>query len=422
MPFKVNMPKLSPTMEEGSVVKWHVKEGDKVEAGQLLIEIATDKATVEYQALDPGFLRKILKKEGEVVKVGEPIAIFTETKEEPLKESSVKEEVIQPLPSKEVSSSEKPPQEERTSLQQPDFAPEAPLAGQFLPEEDFSSQGISPLAKKIAQEKGLDLSEIQGSGPNGRIMSRDLDLARLQSLLSFGKQDVPKQAPGSYEEKPLSPMRKVIAKRLQESKTFVPHFYLHQEIEVSSLFALKKELKQFHFSLTYNDFILKAAAISLREHKAINSGFYAKKQTILSFQTVDIAIAVAVSSGLITPIVRYADYKDIARLSQEVKFLTKKAKEGKLSESEYKGGSFTISNLGMYGTSQFEAIINPPQAAILAVGAMLEEPVVKKGKIEVGKVMKLTLSCDHRAIDGREGALFLKTMKTLLECPSVLLI
>ncbi len=428
MSFKVNMPKLSPTMEEGTIVKWHVKESDKVEAGQLLIEVATDKATVEYQALDPGFLRKILKKEGESVVVNEPIAIFSETLEEAIEEEPVKKEPKeeeskpqQSQPENKAPTKQAVP-ETKASFAEPDFSPEPPLEEEIFSEDTFSSRGISPLAKKIAQEKGLDLSKVHGSGPQGRIMSRDLDLTGPESIISFGKKEPPKEVAGSYEEIPLTPMRKVIGKRLQEAKTFIPHFYLHQDVEVSHLVSLKQELESFHISLTYNDFIMRAAALSLREHKEVNRGFYPKNQTILQFHTVDIAVAVSLPDGLITPIVRYADYKDVARLSQEVKMLAKKAKEGKLSPSEYKGGSFTISNLGMYGITQFEAIINPPQSAILAVGGMIDQPVVKEGKVEPGKVMKLTLSCDHRVIDGKEGALFLRTMKSLLECPAALLI
>lgn len=429
MIFAVTMPKLSPTMEEGEIVAWHVQEGKYVEAGEVLIEVATDKATVEYQALDGGFLRKILSPKGTVVKVNEPIAVFSSTREESIEEylsqllAPKKEE--KPLPQKEekaASSEEEVLPKSSSPRFEPEFVPEPPLEDFCFSLEDTEEElKASPLAKRLAQEQGIDLSSIKGSGPRGRIMSRDLQTASKEELLVF-KKGFPKDKPGSYEEEPLSPIRKVIAKRLQESKSFIPHFYLHQEVEVSKIAALREELKKFNISLTFNDFILRAVALCLQLHPRINSGFHSKHQSIVLFKTIDIAVAVAVEEGLLTPIIRYANYKNIRRLSQEMRRLAVRAKEGKLSSEEYKGGSFTISNLGMYGITQFEAIINPPQSAILSVGAIGEEPIVREGKIEIGKILRLTLSCDHRVIDGKQGAEFLRTLTHFLENPSLLLL
>jgi len=307
-------------------------------------------------------------------------------------------------------------------MQQPDFAPEPPLENYTFPTSSSEYTRVSPLAKKIAEEKGIDVTSVKGTGPKGRVMSRDLEVAASESVVSFNKKGWPSDKPGSFEEKALSPMRKTIAKRLQESKSFIPHFYVHQDMEVSKLVELREQMKGFEVKLTFNDFVLRAAALALREHPVINSGFHSKNQSRIEFKTVDIAVAVALEDGLITPIVRHADFKNIGELSQEVKLLVKKAKEGKLAPEEYKGGSFTISNLGMYGISHFEAIINPPQSSILSVGGILDQPVVKEGAVVPGKVMKLTLSSDHRIVDGKDAAEFLRTMQKLLECPSILLI
>ncbi len=253
-------------------------------------------------------------------------------------------------------------------------------------------------------------------------MSRDLDLAQPDAIATFGRREAPKEAPGSYEEIPLSPMRKVIGKRLQESKTFIPHFYVSQDVDVSLLQTLREQLKEYQLKLTINDFIVRACALALKEHPNVNSGFHSVNQTMISFKTVDVAVAVSVGGGLITPIIRYADYKNIGQISVEVKELAKRAKEGKLDPTEYKGGSFTISNLGMYGVSDFIAVINPPQAAILAVGGIEEKPKVVEGAIKPAKIMRMTLAADHRVIDGAEGAKFIKEVQKLLENPAILLI
>lgn len=433
MPFTLTMPKLSPTMEEGTIAKWRKKEGDFVKAGEVLLEVATDKATVEHCALDEGWLRKILIKEGESASVNQAIAIFTESKDESIegyqpegmalegtssKAIETKKEEMLPSTSPSVKVS-------TTGLTQPTFVPEPPLAHYTFPgpEGEIGRRIIaSPLAKKLAKEKGIDLSTVKGTGPRGRIMSRDLELGQPAALVTFGRRETPSLLPGTYEEVMLTPMRKVIAQRLQESKTFIPHFYCTQEICVDKLVALRNELSSAGLKLSYNDFVMRASALALREHPVVNSGFNTVTNAVICFKTIDIAVAVSLSSGLITPIVRHADYKNLGQLSKEVASLASRAREGKLKREEYVGGSFTVSNLGMYGISEFVAIINPPQSAILAVGGIEDKAVVKEGQVIPGKTMKLTLSADHRVLDGTDAAKFLKTLQKFLENPSLLLL
>jgi Pyruvate/2-oxoglutarate dehydrogenase complex, dihydrolipoamide acyltransferase (E2) component, and related enzymes len=385
MPFILKMPKLSPTMEAGTIAKWHVKEGDEVDVDQLLMEVSTDKATVEYNAIDAGFIRKILIGEGVEVKVNQPIAILTETKEEDI-------------------SGYKP---EGLAVQ---TAVAAPKVEEFLkPEESVRGEKVfaSPLARVMAKEKGIDLSQVSGSGPRGRVMSRDL---------------VQVKRVGNAIREPLSPIRKVIAERLQYAKSTIPHFYVKEEVDATDLIAARHQLKEEGLPITLNDLIVKAAALTLKKHPEVNSGFDAAERAILRFQTIDISIAVDIPDGLITPIVMNADQKSVNEISQDIKGLVQKAKAGKLQPHEFQGGSFTVSNLGMFGTSEFSAIINPPQGAILAVGAALAKPRFINGQIEKRNILTLTLSVDHRVIDGAQAAKFLSSLKTILESPSILLI
>lgn len=437
MPFTLTMPKLSPTMEGGTIVKWRVKEGDLVKVGDILFEVATDKATVEHAALDIGYLRKILVKEGGEAVINQPVAVFTEKKEESIEgyepegikaapvptvaaAASKKEEII-PVPTPKKSSSE---------LAQPAFAPEAPLSNYEFPAPTAPVQGripATPLARKIAKEKGIDITTVKGTGPGHRVTSHDLNLGQPDLPVTFGRQEKPSIAPGTFEEETMSPMRKTIAQRLQSSKTFIPHFYVGLQIRADRLHDAREQLKNSGHKVTVNDFIIRAAALALREHPIINSGFNSSTQTLIRFKTVDISLAVTVPEGLITPIIRHADFKNLGQIAVESRSLAEKARAGKLDRSEYMGGSFTISNLGMLGISEFSAIINPPQAAILAVGAIEDRPVVEtiadEGRVVVaGKTLQLTLSCDHRVIDGVEGAKFLKTLQKFLENPAMLLI
>lgn len=446
MPSTFTMPKLSPTMEHGTLTKWHKKENEFVEAGELLIEVATDKATVEHNTLDAGWLRKILIKEGEEAVVNQAIAIFTEERDESIEGYKPEGEAAAapPLPAAApeargaaipvfeaaeggiVGAAESSPALRASS--EPVFAPEPPLERYdfALPGGLASASGerivASPLARKLAEEGNLDLSTISGSGPAGRIVSSDLVKAQPLAAAAFGRHHLPKIAPGTFQEETPSPMRKVIAQRLQEAKSFIPHFYVEQSVDAAALVAAREQLATFSVKISVNDFIVRACALALREHPGINSGFSSKSRTFVRFKTIDICVAVSVDGGLITPIVRHADYKNLGEISAEVRGLAQRARAGKLAPHEYKGGSFTISNLGMHGVTSFQAIINPPQAAILAVGAILDEPVVRGGSLAAGKVMRLTLSCDHRVIDGALAAEFLKSLKKYLESPAILLI
>ena len=425
MPFTVTMPKLSPTMEEGTIAKWHKKVGDKVEAGEVLVEVATDKATVEYNALDEGYLRQILISEGGSAKVNQPIAIFTAKLEESI-ESYKPEGISVPAPEKKPVGVPAPtPTIKPTgvpTMQQPAFVPEPPLETyEFKFPTGTAKKRIvaSPLAKKLAEEKGLDIASVKGSGPNGRVTSRDLDLAQ---PVSFSKRETPQIAPGTFEEVPLSPMRKVIGTRLQQSKSFIPHFYIRQEIDAEPLYLAREQLKNAGLKVTINDFVIRACALALREHPQVNSGFNSVNQSIILFKTVDISIAVSLEAGLITPIIRHADFKNIGEISAEIKELATRAKLGKLQPEEYKGGSFTISNLGMFGVSDFVAVINPPQSAILAVAGIEDCVRIKNGQAVPGKKMNLTLAADHRVVDGTDGAKFIKTVQKYPENPAALLV
>ncbi len=429
MPFTLTMPKLSPTMEEGTIAKWRKKEGEKVKAGELLLEVATDKATVEYNALDEGFLCKILIADGQGAIVGQAIAIFTEKKEESIegyKPEGIVREEPKPAPEKKEVPKEQPKVTVAgPAMQQPAFVPEPPLAGYTFEGPTGAPETrilASPLAKRLAKERGIDLSTVKGSGPHGRIVSEDLALGQPAATVTFGRREAPAVAPGTYEEEMLSPMRKIIAKRLQESKTFIPHFYVSQEVRADALEQTHQQLKNGGLKVSFNDFVVRASALALREHPHVNSGFNSTNSTLIRFKTIDISIAVTLPEGLITPIVRHADYKNLGQLSTEIRALAEKARHGKLAREEYTGGSFTVSNLGMFGISNFSAIINPPQAAILAVGGIEEKPVVKNGTIAPGKTLMLTLSCDHRVIDGTDAAKFLKSVQKFLENPALLLL
>lgn len=420
MPFNFTMPKLSPTMTEGTITKWHKKEGEYVEAGEAIIEVATDKATVEHTALDGGYLRKILVHEGEQASVNQAIAIFTEEKDEefssylPKKEEAVKRE--EPKKAEEA-----PKKKEVAPMQTPVFAIEPPLQN-YKAEEESDRMLASPLAKKLAKEQKLDLTTVKGSGPRGRVQSEDLPLAQKEAAAVFGSKKKPMLPPGSYEEEALSPMRKKIAERLQQAKMAIPHFYVGITIDAEPMHLLREQLKAQEIKVTFNDFVVKACAVALKKHPEVNTGFNAVSNAIVKFQTIDISIAVTVEGGLITPIIRHADYKNLGQISTEIKHLAEKARAHKLQPEEYKGGSFTVSNLGMFGIETFTAIINPPQAAILAVGGIQERPVVKNNQVVPGKTLSLTLSCDHRVLDGAIAAQFLKTLQAILETPAILLV
>ncbi|HEV7738136.1 MAG TPA: pyruvate dehydrogenase complex dihydrolipoamide acetyltransferase [Chlamydiales bacterium] len=419
-------------MEEGVIAKWHKKTGDKVEAGDVLLEVATDKATVEYNALDEGFLRKILVANGGHAIVNQPIAVFTATATESIDQYKPEGITVSaPKPSMKQEEKEEHVAVKATSaptsgsMQQPAFVPEAPLENyQFAFPSGVSDKRIAatPLAKKVAKEKGLDLTSVKGTGPSGRISSHDLSFAQPKATTKFGRTEAPSMAPGTYEEIPMTPMRKVIGQRLQQSKTFIPHFYVRQEIDAQPLIEAREQLKNGGLKITFNDLIVRAAALALKECPEVNSGFNSVTQSIILFKTIDISVAVTVEGGLITPIVRHADYKNVGEISVEVKELADRARQNKLQPHEYKGGSFTVSNLGMFGVSDFVAVINPPQAAILAVSGIEDCVRWKNDAAAPGKKMNFTLSADHRVIDGSLAAKFIKILQKYLENPAILLV
>lgn len=429
MPFTLTMPKLTPTMEGGTIVKWHKKEGDPVKDGELLFEVATDKATVEHSALDGGYLRKILVTEGEEALVNQAVAIFTESKDESIEgyqPEGLKQEEVETSTGESGATEAAAPAAKKGGgvMSQVAFPIEPPLED-YTFEFDTGMQerlAASPLAKKLAKEKGVDLTSVRGTGPDGRVMSRDLDLAQPDTPASFGHKGTPTEKPGSYDEEPMSPMRKAIGEKLQASKTFIPHFYVQQDVDVEPMIALREQLKAGGIKVTYNDFIMRAAALALKEHPVVNSGFNSEGNKVVRFKTIDIAVAVSINEGLITPIVRHVDYKNLGQISAEVRHLAGLAKEGKLQPHQYRGGSFTVSNLGMFGIHDFQAIINPPQVSILSIGGMRDCAVVKDGQVVAGKRMMLSLSSDHRVVDGADGARFITTVQKYLENPTILLI
>lgn len=433
MPFALTMPKLTPTMEMGVIAKWHKKEGEFVESGEVVLEITTDKATVEHTALDEGYLRKILVSEGQEVSVNTPLAVFSESQDEdissfetPKPEASQKPaESESTVEEKQEEKQEAPSQPKAAAMSGPAFVPEPELTDytfEFPLEKSLERIKASPLAKKLAAERDLDLTTVKGSGPGGRIVEADLDKAQKNALFSFGVRKRPTDNPGAYEEKPLSSVQKVVATRLQQSKTFIPHFYIDVHVNATPIIDLRNELKELGIKLSFNDFITKACATALKKHPKVNSGFNSVTESLIHFKTVDIAIAVSLDEGLITPIIRHADFKNIAEISVEVKDLAKRARIGKLALEEFKGGSFTISNLGMYGIATVKPVINPPQSSILGVGGLEDFLALENGSVVSKKRMTLTLAADHRAVNGADGAEFLQTLQFLLEHPTGLLL
>jgi pyruvate dehydrogenase E2 component (dihydrolipoamide acetyltransferase) len=427
MATQILMPALSPTMEEGTLAKWLVKEGDVVKSGQILAEIETDKATMEFEAVDEGIVGKLLVTEGTAgVKVNTPIAIMVEDGESadaapaPVKATAAAPAAAQPAAA----------------------APVAAVAA--APRATGARVFASPLARRIAAEKGLDLTQVQGSGPHGRIVKADVEGAKpvaaaapvaaapappapAASAMPTGAtaETVKKMyADRAYEELPLDGMRRTIAARLTEAKQTIPHFYLRRDVRLDALMAfreqLNKQLEGRGIKLSVNDFIIKACALALQAVPNANAVWAGDR--ILRLKPSDVAVAVAIEGGLFTPVLRDADQKSLSALSAEMKDLATRAKTKKLAPHEYQGGSFAISNLGMMGVDNFDAVINPPHGSILAVGAGVKKPVVAKdGSLTVATVMSMTLSVDHRVIDGALGADFLKAIVENLENPMAML-
>jgi pyruvate dehydrogenase E2 component (dihydrolipoamide acetyltransferase) len=430
MSTNILMPALSPTMTEGKLSRWLKKEGDEVKSGDVLAEIETDKATMEVEAVDEGYLAKIVVPDNtDGVAVNAVIGVLTEQKGQAVDAPKAAPKDISTETPQEAPK-ETPSPVEKT----------APPAHEDHEDRIFAS----PLARRMAKQAGIDLSAIKGSGPNGRIVKADIEsqdsakpkpeaatqTAAPPAIRESAKPATAPQAPvitAPHKKIPNSSMRKVIAKRLLESKQNVPHFYLASHIEIDALLKLRAELNAKSpkdgpsaFKLSVNDLIIKACAVALRRHPNVNSTY--TEQDIIQYEDVDLSIAVAIPDGLITPIIRKADQLGLAAISAAMKDLGARAKSGKLKPEEFQGGGFSISNLGMFGIPEFSAIINPPQSAILAVGAGEKRAVVKNDAITIATMMTVTLSCDHRVVDGALGAEFLSTLKGIIEEPLSLML
>ena len=431
MPTPILMPALSPTMEEGTLAKWHVKKGDTVNAGDVIAEIETDKATMEVEAVDEGTIGRLLVDEGtEGVAVNKPIAVLLEEGED---ESALEGYE----PSGAAAPKKQQPQEETAPQPKPETKKPATGPDVKTPPAPDKAKGerifASPLARRIAAQQGIDLAAVAGSGPRGRIVKADLEGApkgtpKKEAAGAAATAPMPSVDPrafyeqGTYEEVPLDGMRKTIARRLTQSMQEIPHFYLTIDCELDELLVARKKLNEEAgegVKLSVNDFLIRAAALALMKVPDANVSFAGN--ALLKHKSADIGIAVALDGGLITPIVRSAEKKGLAEISEEAKSLAARARDKKLKPSEYEGGSFSISNLGMFGIKHFTGVINPPQAAILAVGKGEERPVVKNGKLEIANVMTVTMSCDHRAIDGALGVRFLEAFKAYVEYPARML-
>jgi pyruvate dehydrogenase E2 component (dihydrolipoamide acetyltransferase) len=437
MPINILMPALSPTMEEGALAKWLVKEGDMVASGDVIAEIETDKATMEVEAVDEGRVGKILIAEGtQGVKVNSVIAVLLEEGE-----SAGAVDSGAPAPKAEAV------KVEVSAAAAPAAAPAA--AATAAPAAHAGGRVFaSPLARRIAKEKGLDLSRIKGSGPHGRVVKADVEGAQPQAAAPARAAEAPRAAPSpapasaavpaglsvetvrkmyadrKYEEVTLDGMRKTIAARLSEAKQTIPHFYLRRDIELDALLdfrgQLNKRVEKQGVKLSVNDFVIKACAIALQRVPGCNAVWAGDR--VLQFKASDVAVAVAIEGGLFTPVIRDADTKTLSAISAEMKDLAARARARKLQPQEYQGGSFAISNLGMFGIDNFDAVINPPHASILAVGAGVKKPVVKNDALAIATVMSVTLSVDHRVIDGALGAQFLDALKALIEEPMAMLV
>ena len=442
MATKVIMPKLSPTMEEGQISRWLKKEGDKVSMGEPLAEIDTDKATMEMQALAAGVLRKIVVNEGQSAPLGQLIAVIGEPNEDIaslLSEAPAaapapaapKEAVPEPAPAPPPPAPAPPAPQARAAaagnagLGNGRQAPSAAASGRMI---------VSPLAARMAAESGLDLRSVEGSGPGGRIIKRDIEAALSQPKAAPEAPRYPRAvepvrfqpaavaAASAYRDEPATQIRQTIARRLVTSLGPVPHFFLTTDIEMDraaemrrSINALDPELK-----ISINDIIIKVTAAALLQHPQVNASF--QERFVRYYEHADIGVAVAIEDGLITPVVRAADQKSLSQIAAEVRELAERARSKRLQPEEYTGATFSISNLGMFGIDEFTAVINPPEGGILAVGAMTPKPVVRDNEIVVRQMMRVTMSCDHRVIDGATGAKFLQTFKKILENPLYLVV
>ncbi len=425
MPIKVLMPALSPTMTEGNLAKWHKGEGDSVVSGDVIAEIETDKATMEVEAVDDGIIGKILVAEGtENVKVNELIAVLLEEGEN--------DNDIAPF----LNAGDKKP---GNAVSKDEAKEKTAPAVQSAPAAAKASTGnriyASPLARRIAANKGIDLSQVSGTGPRGRIIKADIEgyTGVSKAPANSNAASAPQPQPTGdqnvneygmiYTSIPNNNIKKITAKRLQESKQTVPHFYLTIECQIDELMRTRQMINDAangEYKLSVNDFIIKASANALKAYPAANVSW--TDEAVRQYVHSDISVAVSTPNGLITPIVKAAETKGLREISAEVKDMAGRAREGKLKPEEFQGGTFSVSNLGMYGIEEFDAIINPPQACILAVGAGSQKPYVDSGEIKIGTFMKCTLSVDHRAVDGAVGAEYLQVLKRFIENPAAMLV
>ncbi|MCA1621409.1 MAG: pyruvate dehydrogenase complex dihydrolipoamide acetyltransferase [Acidobacteria bacterium] len=489
MATQVVMPKLSPTMEEGQLSRWLKNEGDKVSVGEPLAEIDTDKATMEAQALATGVLRKILVPAGETVPLGAVIAIIGEPDEdisglvseassgaaqadnkERIEESvqgrayGAPDELAQVVPGGERTQATVEGQPLKSDVGGTPAAPEAGAAGQNKSQDppqpqqpqptaaDAGGNGqraegsrliVSPIAARMAAEAGINLHDLRGSGPGGRIVKRDIEAAmsgaaaqpaaqpqaQPQTQEQPGTQlravpspaQVPADGVAPYREENVTTMRATIARRLITSLGPIPHIFLTTEVEMDRAVEMRRQLNELdpENKVSINDFVIKVAAVALMRHPAVNASF--QEKAVRYYERADVGVAVALENGLITPVVRSANTKSVGQISREVKELAERARNRKLAPDEYTGATFSVSNLGMFGVDEFTALINPPEAAILAVGAVTPRPVVREGQVVVRQIMRVTLSCDHRIVDGAAGAKFLQTLKKILENPLYLI-
>ena len=428
MPIQILMPALSPTMTEGTLAKWLVNEGDDVNAGDVIAEIETDKATMEVEAVEEGKVGKIVVQEGtEGVAVNALIALLLEDGEAAgALEGAVDTALASAPPAAAV-------------LVAPVAAPAPAAVQELAPALAAASSGgrifASPLARRMAQQAGLNLTDVRGSGPNGRIVKRDIESALAPGapaasaaeplavpVITATSAPMPEGLEPAFDFEPANSMRKVIAQRLTESKQTVPHFYLTVDCEIDTLLALRKDLnsRSDDYKISVNDLIIKACGVALRRVPAANASWTG--DGIKRYHQADISVAVAIEGGLITPVIRDAGGKGLETISSEMRDMATRARDGKLLPEEYQGGTFSISNLGMFGIKQFDAVINPPQGAIMAVGAGEQRPVVRNGALAVATVMSVTMSVDHRVVDGAIGAELLAAFKTLVEDPMTMLL
>lgn len=423
MAVRVEMPKLSDTMEEGVIAKWNVEEGDQVESGDVIAEVETDKATMDVEVFDSGTVLKIMAGEGDSVPLGKAMAIIGEEGED------ISDLLEAEGGGDEASKSEEKPKSEDKKKKAKDYDP---LFGDLESngngaekEEKAAAQGddgrikASPLARRMAEDKGIDLSNIDGSGPEGRIIKRDIEEYEPATEEVTEAPAMPAAAPVETRESKeirVSQMRKTIARRLAESKFSNPHFYETISIDMKRAIEVRKQLNEIsEVKISFNDLVVKACAVALKQHPYVNSSWAGDK--IIQHGEVNVAVAVAMEEGLVTPVINNTDMKGIATISKETKEMAGLARDRKLQPEQMEGSTFTVSNLGMFGIDEFTAIINPPNSCILAVGAIKDVPVVEDGEVVPGKRMKVTLSSDHRIVDGAKAAEFLNTLKQLLESP-----